>query len=77
MHQKNDRDIRCPFFRNHNAVSICCEAPIPDASARYTFTGEEAQKNKEQHARLFCAGRYKYCEAYRAIIEQYDDNEMD
>lgn len=69
----NDRDIKCPFFRNHNEISICCESPIPDASDRHTFCGRNAKKKKEMHCRIFCCAKFENCESYIAIMRKYDD----
>ena len=69
----NDRDIKCPFFHNHNEISICCESMIPEASIRHTFLGKDAKGKKERHSRIFCCAKFENCESYQAIMKKYDD----
>ncbi len=68
----NDRDARCPFFCAHTRESVVCESVIPDSRARISFMDLTMKK---RHYALFCCDKYENCEMYRAVQENYDEEE--
>jgi hypothetical protein len=67
----NDSDAKCPFFHEHTAISISCEAPIPGASMRMTFY---TKADKKVQYDLFCCCRYKNCEIFRMVMGKYAED---
>ena len=68
----NDRDALCPFFCAHTKLSVICEGVVPDSSVKMNF---DSAKLKDIQYNVFCCGRYDYCEMYRAIQANYEDEE--
>jgi len=59
-----DREAQCPYFQFHTRMYIVCEGVIPDTKGEILFGSQE---QKELHYRVFCCGRWTYCERARAI----------
>ena len=66
------RDVRCPFFLAHSGREIHCEA-YEDLCR--TIMRYRCPENKDEHFRIYCCGRYTYCEHYRALMrEKYEED---
>lgn len=65
-------DIRCPFFRYHEPMVIGCEGITDDSTIRMVF---DTRDGRDLQERIFCKGRYHYCEIYRAVYAKYEEME--
>ena len=68
-------DMRCPFFRTQNSAArrIGCEGYFHGSTIDHTF---QRQRSFEKHLSQFCAGRYRDCPYFKALMKRkYDDKE--
>ena len=70
-------DVVCPLYReggeklSRDPRRIGCEGITDQSRITLDFDTEAAAA---QHMRIFCCGRYTYCEIYRAVYgAKYDD----
>ena len=64
-------DCRCPFFRSVGEKSVCCEGFMEGCTVSVRFV---RPRLLDKHWRLYCCGRYDYCEIYRMVMEaKYDE----
>ena len=65
------REIKCPFFKQHNEREIRCEGIMDDCSHAIVFKGR-GKKAYFQHT--YCEDQYRACEYYRMLMhEKYPD----
>lgn len=65
----------CPFYRgwtNRPSAEIGCEGITEESKIRLMFSNIKA---RDQHMDIFCCNRFHYCELYRAIYQQYLDDD--
>lgn len=64
----NKRSIRCPFY-HHDSLkdkTIVCEGVFDRTQCTHKF---RRSGDRRRQMELFCAGSYKTCEIYRAIMD--------
>ena len=67
----DDKLAKCPFFRRHKPMEICCEGVLPDTLDVIRF---ENSKERERQYTVFCCWQFEKCERHTAIRARYDDN---
>lgn len=66
--------VECPFYKHDDCARvITCEGLVPDSDTKLRFRNREQLK---KHMRQFCCCRsYITCELYRALMQNYDEEE--
>lgn len=65
-------DVKCPFYRKNGAITLTCEGIIPDTRMQHAFWNAA---ERDKHMNIFCNKAFTNCEAYRAILEKYEEDE--
>jgi hypothetical protein len=61
---------QCPFFISSGKKNVLCEGITDDCTINLKFTSEE---KRDQHRRIFCDARYRYCEIFNLLEKKYED----
>lgn len=65
-------DVRCPFYKAHQDLSITCESLIPHAVC--TRTSFKNKPDFDFHLLNYCCDEdFKWCEVYQAILAKYEE----
>lgn len=65
--------VGCPFYQHDDGKRVVtCEGLVPDADTKLRFS---SRRKREEHMDRYCCGSYICCELYRALMQNYDEED--
>lgn len=70
---KAQSEVQCPFFKfdDMKQKRISCEGIVDDSTLALIYC---RRKDYEKQLEVFCCEHYKKCEAYRMLMEKYEED---
>ena len=72
---RTDVNVMCPFYKYDwpQKRRIVCEGITDTSSLALQFPNS---KEFNQQQKVFCCGKYEYCEVYRMLAQKYEEDEQ-